>query len=61
MRFIQSIVFIIVWDAVVTVGDDVAVPVGSYANEDITADRPLFSAAISWNNTVIIMSESNEE
>ncbi len=53
--------FIIVWDAVVTVGDDVAVPVGSYANEDITADRPLFSAAISWNNTVIIMSESNEE
>jgi hypothetical protein len=34
-------------DAVKSVGDDVAVPVGSYANEDITADRPLFSIASS--------------
>jgi len=32
-------------DVVVFVGDDVAVPVGYYANEDITADRPLFSVA----------------
>jgi hypothetical protein len=35
------------WDAVVSTGDDVAVPVGSYANEDITADRPLFNVASS--------------
>lgn len=32
-------------DGVVSTGDDVAVPVGYYADEDITADRPLFSVA----------------